>query len=131
MKKDEVRAITIRQPYVWAITHGTKRIENRVWSPKYRGTLFIHAGVGSGDREYVERLTGKPVPKDLPKGAFVAVCELADVVSKSKDKWFDRGHYGFVLKNVKRLRKPVPAVGRLNLWRPTAAQIKAVMRQCR
>ena len=49
-----VRAITIRQPYAWAIVKKGKRIENRTWSTKSRGDLFIHAGVGYGDEQWLQ-----------------------------------------------------------------------------
>jgi hypothetical protein len=47
------RAITIRQPYAREIVKKGKRIENRTWSTKYRGDLFIHAGVGYGDEPWL------------------------------------------------------------------------------
>ena len=42
-----VRAITIRQPYAWAIVKKGRRIENRTWITKSRGDLLIHAGAGT------------------------------------------------------------------------------------
>lgn len=39
-----VRALTVRQPWAWAITCGAKTVENRTWSTRYRGPLVIHAG---------------------------------------------------------------------------------------
>jgi hypothetical protein len=46
----DVRAITVRQPWAWAIARGKKNIENRSQSTKHRGTLLIHAGQGWSDR---------------------------------------------------------------------------------
>lgn len=40
----ELRALTIRQPYAWAIAHGRKTVENRSRPISYRGPLAIHAG---------------------------------------------------------------------------------------
>lgn len=40
-----MRAITVRQPWAWAIARGGKDIENRSWGTSYRGLLAIHAGV--------------------------------------------------------------------------------------
>jgi hypothetical protein len=37
-----MRALTVRQPWAWAIFHG-KPVENRSWATKYRGDLLIHA----------------------------------------------------------------------------------------
>ena len=39
-----MRAISIRQPWAWAILHAGKRIENRDWRGcSYRGPVLIHA----------------------------------------------------------------------------------------
>ena len=62
-----VRAITIRQPYARAIVKKGKRIENRTWSTKSRGDLFIHAA------------------PDPPRGVLVAMCRLVDVVTESDE----------------------------------------------
>lgn len=39
-----MKAITVRQPWAWAIIHGCKDIENRSQAWTYRGPLAIHAG---------------------------------------------------------------------------------------
>ena len=40
-----MRAITIKQPWAWAIIHGGKNIENRGWAPNnLSGRIAIHAG---------------------------------------------------------------------------------------
>lgn len=41
-----MRAITIRQPWAWAVAHGGKVTENRTALFTYRGPLLIHAGLG-------------------------------------------------------------------------------------
>lgn len=38
-----MKAISIQQPWAWAIFNG-KPVENRKWSTAYRGPLLIHAG---------------------------------------------------------------------------------------
>jgi hypothetical protein len=48
-----VKALSIRQPWAWAILHAGKRIENRDWrSCHYRGPLLIHAAKGCTRQEY-------------------------------------------------------------------------------
>ena len=84
------RAITIRQPYPWASVKKGTRIENRTWSSKSRRDLFIHAGVGYGDEQWLQEEFGLRVPPDPPRGAFVAMCRLVDVVTESDDRWFER-----------------------------------------
>ncbi len=39
-----MKALTVRQPWAWAIIHAGKNIENRSWRTDYRGPLLIHAG---------------------------------------------------------------------------------------
>lgn len=39
-----MRALTIRQPWAWAIARGGKDVENRTWRTTYRGLIAIHAG---------------------------------------------------------------------------------------
>lgn len=40
----DLRAVTVRQPWAWAIARGLKVIENRTKPQPYRGRLLIHAG---------------------------------------------------------------------------------------
>jgi hypothetical protein len=44
-----MRALSVRQPWCWAIIHGEKRIENRTWPTKYTGPLVIHASANTKD----------------------------------------------------------------------------------
>lgn len=39
------RALTVHQPYAWALAAGVKTTEHRSWSTAYRGRVFIHAGL--------------------------------------------------------------------------------------
>jgi hypothetical protein len=45
-----VKALTIHQPWAWAIVHGGKNVENRTQRWKYRGPLAIHAGAAWSKR---------------------------------------------------------------------------------
>lgn len=84
-----MKAITVRQPWAWAITVGAKRVENRQagFPRKYRGPLAVHAGKGLSSRGLVDeriadlaRLHGVPLdPPLFPVGAIVAVADLVDV----------------------------------------------------
>ena len=38
-----MKAISLWQPWAWAITHAGKDVENRTWPTRYRGPLLIHA----------------------------------------------------------------------------------------
>jgi hypothetical protein len=37
-------ALTVHQPWAWALGHGCKTVENRTWKLGYRGPLWLHAG---------------------------------------------------------------------------------------
>lgn len=38
-----MKALSIRQPFAWAILHAGKRIENRDWGSAFRGPILLHA----------------------------------------------------------------------------------------
>lgn len=43
------QAISIRQPWAWAIINGLRPVELRTWSTNFRGTIAIHAGQSRSD----------------------------------------------------------------------------------
>jgi hypothetical protein len=45
-----VKALTVQQPWAWAIVHGGKDVENRTQAWSYRGPLAIHAGARYSER---------------------------------------------------------------------------------
>lgn len=49
-----MKALSIRQPWAWAILHAGKRVENRTWSSSFRGTFLLHAAKGCSASEYLE-----------------------------------------------------------------------------
>lgn len=125
-----LRALSIRQPWAWAIAAGHKSIENRTWTTSYRGPLAVHASrvietVAFGE---VERLTGT-VPINLATGAVIAVCHLIDVVTQSDDAWFS-GPYGWVLADVQPIA-PVMCYGRQSLFTLPDDVEQAVQHQIR
>lgn len=119
-----MNAISLRQPWAWAICHAGKRVENRDWCPAphtIRRPLAIHtsktldeeAGLLLGNR-------GLPVPApgDLVRGAVVAVCMLSAVVQTAppgQEEWW-AGPYGLVLSTVVALEDPVPTRGLPGMW---------------
>lgn len=128
------RVLSIRPPFAWAIASGRKKVENRSWQTPYRGVVYIHSS-GSRDRagaEWIATTFRLKVPADIPRGAVVAVAELTDVVTRTNagrfGRWFT-GPYGLVLSNVRPLKRPVRTLGRLGLYRPSAALRRSVERQ--
>jgi hypothetical protein len=126
--------LSIRQPWAHAIAWGTKRIENRFWSPTSEQAgafVAIHAAktIETGDlnsflalREQLapherEWHTDAPscIVRDLPLGAIVAVARIAGTTRSSESGWFC-GPVGIVLDSVVPLDKPVPCRGNRGLF---------------
>lgn len=112
-----MKALSIRQPWAWAILHAGKRVENRGWHCRYRGPIFIHAAKGCTRDEYADCFffmrgvaRQRPFPgglvlpplADLPRGGIVGRAEIVDCVEDSDDPWFV-GRFGIVLANVEPL----------------------------
>lgn len=120
-----VLAISVRQPWAWAIFHALKDIENRTWKTAVRGVVAIHASSGMTRSEYSEfeafrklrGLDGLPVPafEELTRGAILGTVEIVDCVTHSPSQWF-QGCYGFVLKNPSLLSEPIPFKGQLGFF---------------
>jgi hypothetical protein len=43
-----MKILSIRQPGAYLTTRGSKDIENRSWSTKYRGPFLVHAAAACG-----------------------------------------------------------------------------------
>lgn len=132
-------ALSIRQPWCWAILHG-KDIENRDWPTKVRGRVCLHASKGMTRGEYEDCLATihgisveRPFPSgltlpafdELQRGGIVGTVEITDCVSSSASPWFF-GRYGFVLRNAQPTEL-VPVKGALGLfkWRDNVASSEA------
>jgi hypothetical protein len=140
-----MRAITVRQPYAWAIVHAGKDVENRSRNiaGAYRGPVAIHAGLGFDKGtlagEAHRRAHGGEVPTELAFGAFIGVVDLVDVHPPRDfgedggccDPWGERPHRKhvdgvgievvpahLVLRDPRPLVRPIPCRGQLGLWTP-------------
>lgn len=117
-----MKALSIQQPWAWAIIAGHKTVENRSWTTSHRGPLLIHAG-GRLTRAAFARIIElgremgfEPPPAGtLERGGIIGRVELVDVVTASRDPWFVEGSYGWVLENPRRLPFR-PLTGRLRLF---------------
>jgi hypothetical protein len=129
-----MKAITIKQPWVHAILHEGKDIENRSWQRTFRGWMAIHA---SGQPKRDALFPGRLRVPDLASLDYSAICGIArvvDIVSKSRSKWFwkpDDGsiNFGWVLADVTPLRKPIPCKGALGLWELPANVFRQIQRE--
>lgn len=94
-----MKALSIQQPWAYAILNLGKDIENRSWPTSFRGRVLIHVGKKM-DTEGLEYLGVLHVPFDT--GGIVGSVEIVDCVQSSDSEWFN-GTYGFVLRNPIRL----------------------------
>lgn len=118
-------ALSVRQPWAWAIIHGGKDIENRsaaaVRHGMKPGRIAIHASKGMTQDEYLhasnfmEGIGVKcPHPSLLVRGAVIGSVTVVEVVKESRSPWFF-GPCGLVLKDPAPVR-PMPAVGALGYF---------------
>lgn len=133
-------ALSVHQPFAWAIVAGHKNIENRSWHPPawlIGKTLLIHATkskVSSGTlaslRSSIPTMKRCLSPEQeeneylMPRGAIVGSVRLEGVVTSRdagkssflSDPWWI-GPVGWVLSNPCRFETPIPCKGRQRLWR--------------
>lgn len=136
-----MRALTVRQPWAWAIVHGGKNVENRTRNIAggYRGPVAIHAGL-QADEPALRDLPARPpewvtAPRVFYYGVFLGVVDLVDVHHQvgsgarndcCDSPWADAWYHGrgslvhLVLANPRPLPEPIPCRGRLGLWTPPA-----------
>ena len=132
-----IMALTVQQPWAYAILTGEKTVENRSWSTGYRGPLAIHAAArddAAGHRDYriIDLLARRGAHEDgvaYNHGAVIAVARLVDICSATTPghelrshrvcecgPWRTPGQHHWQLADVRPLDEPVRARGRLGLW---------------
>ena len=127
---DDVRALTLRQPWATLVAEHGKDVENRTWPTRWRGTLLIHAGQGfdPGCPPSARRRTPA-----LPAGAFLAAAALTDCHQHRPgccaSTWAEPDAYHWVLTGIRPLSVPVPCSGARGLWRPDPELIALARRR--
>ncbi len=123
-----MKAISVQQPWAWAILHAGKDLENRQVRFKYRGPLLIHAPLRLRATDRMPRGVRQPEPEELLCGVVLGIVDLVDVVDQARSKWWG-GKFALVLRSPQRLRRPIPCKGARGLWTPSPALVRAVKRQ--
>lgn len=112
MMEFPTKAISVRQPWAWAIIEGGKDIENRDWKPRnagrrFRGRVFIHAAKGMTKDEYTfardfmwDFHVVCPPPHMLLRGGLIGTVEVIDFVDSFDSPWW-MGPGGLVLRDPK------------------------------
>jgi hypothetical protein len=110
-------ALSVRQPFAWAIFHAGMIVENRDWLTRFRGRVLIHATATVRQEDYIAfqqacrkpehwlcqtimSAGGLPRKEDLLRGGIVGEVEIADCVTEHPSPWF-AGPYGFVFRNAR------------------------------
>lgn len=121
---NEFKALSVRQPWAWAIIHGGKDVENRAWPTSYRGEIYIHAPAGLDRLAYsvmlaIQKTFGREGPSvfDLHSNGIIGKVKLIDCVQSSTSKWFS-GPYGFVFANPEPIEF-IPMKGTLGIFNIT------------
>ncbi len=119
-------ALSVRQPWAWAILHGGKVIENRslgaIRSGGMRpGRIALHAAKGMKEAEYrysAWRLQRHgvqcPPPAELVRGAIIGTVEVVEIITQSDSEWFG-GEAGLALEDPRAV-DPIPASGALGYF---------------
>ncbi|CDZ43055.1 Hypothetical protein NGAL_HAMBI1146_58280 [Neorhizobium galegae bv. officinalis] len=128
-------ALSVRQPWTWAIVHAGKPVENRDWGPsnpglRFRGRVCLHASAGMTRGEYGEArqfiwslgINQVPLLEDLQRGGIIGVTTVIDVVSAHDSPWFF-GPKALVLADTRPVEF-IPVKGALGFfqWRPRIIQ---------
>jgi len=121
-----MKCLSVSQPFANLLVHGKKTIELRRWNTNFRGEFLVHAPL-SIRKDDCKRL--KINQKNLVRGAIIGKAEIYDVKKyKSKSeikldskkhlasKKFQNNKYGFLIKNAKPFRIPIPCKGKLGFF---------------
>lgn len=124
-----IMAISVRQPWAWAIIHAGKDVENRVKRAITLGgmdkhpMLAIHASSGmtrdeyEDARDFMERDCGItcPHPSELVRGGIIGSVSITGIVKESDSQWFF-GPWALQLANATPC-EPIPCGGQLGAFR--------------
>ena len=120
-----MKAISIRQPWAWAILCAGKDVENRTWTHNYRGPILIHAAKNFDYEGYAWiqdnllklNYLGKNIPliQDIPRGGIVGRVTIKKMVRSIDYSPWMFGPWGWVLENPVSM-KFKPMKGKLGLF---------------
>ena len=101
-----MKALSIRQPWAWAILHAGKDIENRPeriarMAEKLIGQcIYIHAGLKLDDESALDFMPDVDCPDEYDVGGIVGSVEIVGISKRSKSPWFS-GPWGIMLAKPK------------------------------
>lgn len=123
-----MKCLSLKQPFADLLAHGEKTIELRKWNTSFRGEFLIHASKNI-DIESCERLDMNS--NKFTIGTIIGSAFLYDVKEYNnqqefeKDrhkhfsvvtKYFEGYRYGFLIRDAKLLKNPIPYPGKLRFF---------------
>ena len=120
-----MKCLSVSQPFADLIVSGKKSIELRNWNTNFRGEFLVHAPL----KIRLEDSKRLKIKKKFVTGAIIGKAQLYDVKKyksikeiKSDQKFhfaskkFQNKTFGFMLKNPKPFRIPIPWKGQLGFF---------------
>ena len=120
-----MKCLSVCQPFAELIIQNKKTIELRKWNTNFRGEFLVHAPIKIRKEDYKKL----KIEKKLTVGAIIGKVELCDVkkYESLKEIQIDKKKhitsiisqekkFGFILKNAKPFRIPIPWKGQLGFF---------------
>lgn len=120
-----MKCLSVSQPFADLIISGKKTIELRNWNTSFRGEFLIHSPL----KIRIEDVKRLRIIRKFVTGAIIGKAQLYDVkkydsIKEIKldqkfhfaSKKFQNKTFGFVLKNPKPFRIPIPWKGQLGFF---------------
>lgn len=132
-----MKAITIHQPWAWAITSGSKRCENRTWPTHHRGPLIIHASKNKCDDEVGGNLLarlGIELPEIIIRRAAIGIVDVVDCLPLDEyletygPDPFACGPFCWRLDNARAFAQPIECRGWQGLYNLDSREIRRALR---
>lgn len=150
MERFLMLAVSVRQPWAWAIARGHKPVDNHDWDTRFRGALAIHASLrvdlDSSESPAIRAAHWDPDDPAAAIGGIVAVVRLSGVCTAAMPgsalgtgeacacgTWANPGRYHWQLCDPRPLSQPVFAVSETDdqgLWElppPVAAEVARLL----
>ena len=124
-----MKALSLWQPWAAAMAEGRKKNETRYWKTNYRGDLLICSAKRKCEEESLF----------LVFGAALCLVELYDCVPTGSLKEltmleaslgdYAPDRYAWLTRNLRRLKQPVPVIGRQGIWIVPAEKEEQILAQ--
>ena len=125
-----MKAISVRQPWAWAIIHAGKDVENRSpatiarWTSLVGQRIAIHASTtmplwywdNAASIMLWDLGIDTPEPEDLDRGGIIGFVDVLDIVKSSKSKWFEKGQHALLLANPTPIKRMLPCKGNSSIF---------------